>query len=574
MMVDGSRRVKLLDFGIARLIDDEGEAPAVRPMTRAFASPARREGAPSSIADDVYALGVTLAMIVGVTADRELQAIVAKARAPEEANRYGSVAALIADLERWQAQLPVTAIPDAWRYRTRKFLSRHRAGVFATTIALLALLATSVVATTSYFRAEHNRVRAEQRFAEVRQLSNFILFDLYDELARVPGTVAKRAEIAETASRYLERLQLAGETPRDLNLEVARSYRRLAGIQGLPGVSNIGRPDQAGQSLAKAEALLRRLLAEQPQDAEALDQLGWVQIEQWMLQGWSKHSAGLVAAARQSFTAAAKLAPGNPSIQLGAIAAERIAAYELTYSDDKPREAMATANAALKRLAARTWPTPLAGDAAKVEVLLLNVLGDATYYADDIPGSLPIYRQADALIDRQLAQRGPFPHLLIAKGQEAFNTSAALADMGGHLPEALTAAKSGVATIEHLLASGPDGAAEKTLLILYGQQAAVLEQQKLYSEALAPSTRSIGLRQARLAAAPNDPARMRDIAIALVPHARILAMAGHRGEACAAARRGGAMWRAIDARGDLGARDRTHQLPKIQALIAENCPRA
>ncbi|MBC9031895.1 serine/threonine protein kinase [Sphingomonas sp. JC676] len=572
MMVDATGRVKLLDFGIARLINDEGEAPAVRPMTRAFASPARQDGGHSSIADDIYALGVTLGMIVGATSDRELQAIIAKAKAPEENRRYGSVAALIADLERWQAHLPVTAVPDDWRYRARKFISRHRLGVIATAIALLALTAISVIATASYVRAERTRIRAEQRFTEVRQLSNFILFDLYDELARVPGTVAKRAQIAETASRYLERLQLAGETPRDLNLEVARSYRRLAGIQGLPGISNVGRPDQAGRSLDKAEALLRALLAKQPQDADALDQLGWVQIEQWMLQGWSKHSARLVAAARQSFAAASKLAPANPSIQLGAIAAERIAAYELTYSGDKPREAIATARAALQHLRARIWPPPLTGDAAKVEVLLLNILGDATYYADDIPGSLPIYQQADRAIDRQLAQRGPFPHLLIAKGQEAFNISAALADMGGHLPEALVAAERGVTTVEHLLASGPDGAAEKTLLILYGQQAAVLEQQKRYAEALVPNARSIALRNARLRAAPNDPARMRDMAIALAPSARILALAGHGAEACAAARSGEAMWKAIEARGDLGDRDRTHQLPKIQGLIAGNCP--
>jgi serine/threonine-protein kinase len=573
MMVDAMGRVKLLDFGIARLIDEEGEAPTTRPMTRAFASPERQEGGHSSIADDIHALGVTLGMIVGATSDRELQAIIAKAKAPDEADRYGSVATLIADLERWQAQLPVTAIPDAWRYRTRKFLSRHRTGVIATALAILALSATSVIATASYVRAEHNRIRAEQRFAEVRQLSNFILFDLYDELARVPGTVAKRAEIAQTASRYLERLQLAGEAPHDLTLEVARSYRRLAGIQGLPGISNVNQPDEAARSLGKAEALLRGLLARRPQDAEALDQLGWVQIEQWMLQGWSKHSARLVAAARQSFAAATKLAPANPSAQLGAIAAERIAAYERTYSDDKPREAVTTASAALQRLRARSWPAPLAGDAAKVEVLLLNILGDATYYADNIPGSLPIYREADRLIDRQLAQRGPFPHLLIAKGQEAFNISGALADMGGHLPEALAAADRGVATIEHLLASGPDGAAEKTLLILYGQQAAVLEQQKRYAEALAPNARSIALRQARLDAAPNDPTRMRDMAIMLTPQARVLGLAGHRSEACTAARRGQAMWKAIEAKGDLGDRDRSHQLPQIQALLAQNCRR-
>jgi hypothetical protein len=53
----------------------------------------------------------------------------------------------------------------------------------------------------------------------------------------------------------------------------------------------------------------------------------------------------------------------------------------------------------------------------------------------------------------------------------------------------------------------------------------------------------------------------------------VLGLAGHRDEACATARRGEAMWKAIDAKGDLGDRDRTHQLPQIQTLVAQNCPR-
>jgi len=571
MMVDAAGRVKLLDFGIARLIDEEGEALAVRPMTRAFASPARQAGAHSSIADDVYALGVTLGLVIAGGADPELDAIVAKAKAADEADRYSSVAALIADLERWLGQLPVTAIPDAWAYRTRKFLSRHRTGVIATTLAIVALGATAVIATASYIRAEHNRVRAEQRFAEVRQLSNFILFDLYDELARVPGTVAKRVQIAETAANYLERLQVSQEAPPELTLEVARSYRRLAAIQGLPGISHIGRPDQAKASLDRAEALLRELLAKRPGDPVVLGELGWVQIEQWTLQGWSKQSDALVAAARQTFARAARIDPRNPMIRLGAIAAERIAAYSLTFSDDKQQQAIATAAAALAKLRAQSWPAPIAADAARIEVQLLNVLGDATYNADDVPGSLVFYRQADGVLDRQIAQRGPFPHLLIAKAQEGFNISGTLGDMEGRLPDALAAADGGIAAMEKLLASGPDGAAEKTLVMLYGQQGAVLEGQKRYADALIPNARSIALRDKRLKAAPGDPARMRDLAIALLPSARILALAGHRAEACTAARRGQAMWKAIDARGELGARDRAHQLPKLATLVAQSC---
>ena len=70
-----------------------------------------------------------------------------------------------------------------------------------------------------------------------------------------PGTVAKRAEIAASSARYLERLNLSDDAGRDLRLDAARSYRRLAEIQGVPALSNLGQPDLAQQSLARAREL-------------------------------------------------------------------------------------------------------------------------------------------------------------------------------------------------------------------------------------------------------------------------------------------------------------------------------
>jgi eukaryotic-like serine/threonine-protein kinase len=158
ILVDREGRVRLLDFGIAGLLSGDGEAvPPTGAMTREFASPQRLAGAPPSIADDVYALGRMLALIVGPVDDGDPNAIIAKASAAEEADRYGTVAALSADLEAWQNGFPVAAGPDSWTYRARKFVARNRAGVTASALAIFALIGTTTYATVSAIRAERAR---------------------------------------------------------------------------------------------------------------------------------------------------------------------------------------------------------------------------------------------------------------------------------------------------------------------------------------------------------------------------------------------------------------------------------
>jgi hypothetical protein len=364
IMVARDGTPKLLDFGIARLIDDptRGTAPPSRAggaLTREFASPQRLAGAGASVADDIFALGRTLSILIGDDTDRELAAIAARASHADEARRYGSVAALIADLDRWRARLPVEALPPTLAYRAGKFVERHRWGVGATGMALAMLSATSLLATSSYLRAEHTRLRAEQRFDDVRDLSRFMLFDLYDELARMPGTVAKRAEIAATSARYLDRLSITGESGTDLRLDTARSYRRLAEIEGVPAPSNLGQPEAAGRSLDHAHRLLTDLLAQQPRNVAALSELGWVELDRWALLADNPAAAATRAAGRLAFRRALRLDAGDASARLGLIAAARAEAYELVWSRDLPARAMPVARHALAALRAHPWPAGL-----------------------------------------------------------------------------------------------------------------------------------------------------------------------------------------------------------------------
>lgn len=572
ILVGADNRVKLLDFGISGLIGGDAKSPTGSgPLTREFASPERIAGGAPSVADDVFALGKTLSLALGDAEDAELAAIAGMASAPHEKDRYASVGALIADLDRWSAQLPVLAVQDGWRYRASKFVDRHRMGVLATGMALIMLSATSLIATSSYVRAERTREKAEQRFDEVRHLSGFMLFDLYDQLARQPGTVGKRAEIAETSAIYLERLQLSGDAPADLRLETAKSYRRLAAIQGLPGTSNLGRPEAAMRSLARAEMLLRELIRQEPRDAQALAQMGWVYADRWTLHADNVDSPKTNAAARGFFEAALKIAPNDATAKLGLLTTKKSAAYDLIWGSDRPAEALPAARQALAELRGIKWPEGLRQSALLLEINLLNRIGDATYYTDDIPGSLAPYRDADAIVDRLIVANGAIPQWLILKGENAFNMSGSLGDMGGHFPEALAVARAGETALRKLLAFGPDAAAEKKLLVLYGQQAALLDAEGKVGEALRPSEASIILRSNRLAASPGDPQRMRDLAIGLAPAAELYAKAGKRADACAAATRAANTWAVIKARGRLGALDARKNLPHAGELREKFC---
>ncbi|WP_425228355.1 hypothetical protein [Sphingomonas sp.] len=507
----------------------------------------------------------------GATADRELLAIGAKAQHPDPAHRYDSAAAIIADFDRWRAMLPVRAMPDRRRYRIAKFVERHRRGVMATGAALVLLSAASLIATSSYVRAEQSRRSAAARFGEVRTLSGFMLFDLYDQLAAKPGTVAARAQLAATSAQYLDRLHVAADAPADLQLQTAISFRRLAAIQGLPGTSNLGHPDLALVSLARAEALLRGLIAAGPRDEAVWAQLGWVLSDRWSLHRDGAQSQALNAAARAAFARALALASADPVARAGAIQSEENAAYDLIWTADAPAVALVRARRALASLRAQRWPVAFTDQVATLQIQLLDRIGDALYYGGDIPGSLAPYREADALIDRMIATRGAIPTWLIRKGESAFNISGSLGDMPGREADALAVAQDGIASLTQLLGFGPDAAAEKKLLVLLGQKAALLDQLGRTHDALTPSLASVSLRERRLAGSPGDAQRRRDLAIGIAPYAELLAKDGQPRPACAAAGRAVAIWAGLQREGTLGVLDARKNAPHAQTLQRNFC---
>jgi serine/threonine-protein kinase len=570
MRADGA--IKLLDFGIARLLVDldEDKDAAPHPLTRGYAAPERTEGGAPTVAGDIYSLGVLLRETLPEKPGPDLDAIVARATATDPQARYPDVAALTEDVRAWRDHVPVIARGDAgWRYRTGKFLRRHRTGAIVTAAVMLLLAGAALVATLAYVRAEQSRIEAERRFDEVRQLSRFMLFDLYDDLADSPGTLPVRLRLAETARRYLEQLQRVPDAPPDLRLDIARGWRRLATVEGVSGVSSLGRPDQAREALARAETEARAILAADPHNAGALEEMGWISFSRWTLLGTSAESTRILAQAERSFTEALAAAPGLQEAQLGLLAARRARAYDLIWAN-RPREAIPLLQATLAGLRGRHFEGRLARDARALEVNILARLGDAVYYAGDIPGALGWYREADAIIRVELARH---PSIVWTEklGEAKYNLSGTLTDMGGQREAALAEARAGAAAIERALAFGPDVALERRLTFLYGQEALILEAMGRRDEALAVSERSIALRRRRLALAPGEPQNRRSLAVPMVNHARLLAAAGRLADACAAVREALAQWAILRRQGDLGERDAAVDLREAEAAARLHC---
>jgi len=229
VLVRNDGQVKLLDFGIAKLLENDGDAVQAtqltveggRAMTPEYAAPEQLKGEAITTSTDVYALGVLLYLLLtgqhpagagpqtpadlirsivdteparlsdsvvskrvdrkiisanaarrAATPDKlrrllrgDLDTIVAKALKKEPCERYASVTAFAEDLRRYLRDEPIRARPDTFAYRAAKFVRRNRSAVALTTIAIAAIIA-GLMGTLIQSR----NARAERDFA-FKQLS-------------------------------------------------------------------------------------------------------------------------------------------------------------------------------------------------------------------------------------------------------------------------------------------------------------------------------------------------------------------------------------------------------------------
>ena len=302
VLVGQDGHVKLLDFGIAKLLEEDaqlaGSVPLTReggaPLTPEYAAPEQLTGAPITTATDVYALGVLLYVLlcgrhpagtgphapadllraiveidpprlsdVESAPDRvrrllrgDLDTIAHKALRKQPEERYASVAAMADDLRRYLRHEPIGARPETIAYRTRKFVRRHRWSVSAAALVVVALA-------LALYIVNRERALAERRFTQVRQLANR-LFDIDAEVRTLAGGSKARQLIVDTSLDYLNRLSADARTDTNLALDLGTAYIRVGRVQGVPMSPNLGQVERAEQSLRIAEELIARVLAVQP----------------------------------------------------------------------------------------------------------------------------------------------------------------------------------------------------------------------------------------------------------------------------------------------------------------------
>jgi serine/threonine-protein kinase len=287
ILVDRDGRVKLLDFGIAKLLTPEegvGEAPTrLHALTPEYAAPEQFSGDLVTTATDVWALGVILHELLtgrrpepaggargsagpvrdprrpstvaralggatGAGLSRrlrgDLDAIVLKTLRVEPERRYPSVEALADDLRRHLQRRPVRARGDAVLYRAGRFLRRHRLAVVAAALALLALVGGLVTTRREARRAEAAARVADGERAKAEAVRDFLveLFDASDPARALGADPSARDILARGRERIDRELADQPELRADLLAALANVYSSL----GDPVVAEELRRDELG----------------------------------------------------------------------------------------------------------------------------------------------------------------------------------------------------------------------------------------------------------------------------------------------------------------------------------------
>ena len=238
VLVDAEGHVRLLDFGIARLVDDTGrEATAThwRALSPAYAAPEQFTGAPPSTAMDVHGLGALAHAVLtghppregsapgasaplpsrvardGAALQGDLDAILLKALAPVPEDRYASAQSLADDLQRWLEGRPVLARAPALGYRLGRALRRHWLPVSLASIAAASLAGGTLLALDRAREAEAQAAAAaaaRERTGEALERANALRdFLLRVFQAQSPGR--PRSELPSTAELLAEGEALA-----------------------------------------------------------------------------------------------------------------------------------------------------------------------------------------------------------------------------------------------------------------------------------------------------------------------------------------------------------------------------
>lgn len=331
---------KLLDFGVAKVVTSSAEldqtATAGLFLTPLYASPELLRGQSTTVATDVYSLGVILYELLsgrlphdehtmspgdlinaimtqdaqlpshrmegpagvdqpdpeelarrrGTTAAQlrkilrgDLDGIVLKALAKTTAERYASAEQLSLDIGRYLEGRPVTAVQGSRVYAARKFVLRHKTGVVAAALAILSLVSGLAGTLWQASVARRERHEADLRFDDARNLANYVLFSVYGKLKDLPGSTPVQADLANRTLEYLDRLAAARGNDPALLVELAEGYLQLGDVMGNPFGPNIGQTSQALAAYQKGWDIVERLYSANPRDQRIVLAAGRLQMQ-------------------------------------------------------------------------------------------------------------------------------------------------------------------------------------------------------------------------------------------------------------------------------------------------------
>jgi tetratricopeptide (TPR) repeat protein len=202
---------------------------------------------------------------------RDLGAVCLQALDADPARRYASVADVAADLERWLAGKPVTARPAGPLRAAGMWVRRHAAASFLAAALLIALVGGSVLALTIASRersaresAVAQRDRAEGFLRAGNDFVPWILETHQRHLAGLPRSGPVVRSLVAGVRAHLKALSYEKATDPDLLLTAARSYARLAEIEGGFGIDAIGLREEAREDAEAAAGLANRVRAIAP----------------------------------------------------------------------------------------------------------------------------------------------------------------------------------------------------------------------------------------------------------------------------------------------------------------------
>jgi eukaryotic-like serine/threonine-protein kinase len=267
VLVDGDAQVKLLDFGIAQLLD-ENDGLAACAYTPGFASPEQMRGEALTIASDIYQLGRLLKSLLGSAEPKlpnvesdiaeavsgpkpdlvrdlppDLRAVLDMACDEQPTERHPTAAALAQDIRALLDRRPVSARPRHARYIATRYLQRHPIAAGASSFALLVLLGGTAFFTA---RLQHERDSANYQARVATSVLDFLREDL---LAAADPAAAPGRELS--VREALDRASMAADARfADAPVEHGAIRTTLAGLY-----DQLGRYEEAENEARKAITL-------------------------------------------------------------------------------------------------------------------------------------------------------------------------------------------------------------------------------------------------------------------------------------------------------------------------------